>query len=333
MDQGQAQAAAAGITPASALTPVEKIQAMLTAEQPAPEAPKEQAAPAATEATPEAPTEAPKEEPVATDEPHTEIPLETLEAIEIEIKHHDDDGKEILEKIPVKELTKSYLRQSDYTKKTQALARERNEVENTIRQRTEGERKAYQEQLQLVHQLVIDSVAPELKDVNWNHLASTDPAEYVRLKNRADQITNTLSQVQSKQSELTQKQQAEQTQARQKAAEAARVVLERDIPDWSDAHYQKLMKFAVDNYGYKPEAVSQWIDPGAFKALNDAYQFRQLKSDAPVKDKKVVRVPQTVRPGAKDTSAAQRQNNEVMSRLQKSGRIEDAAAVIKSRFG
>jgi len=335
MDQGQAQAAAAGVTPAPALTPVESIQAMLLAEDKAAETPKEEVkSETPAEATPEkaAEPEQKAEEQPKTDESTTEIPLEELEAIPLEVTVKGDNGEDVIEKLPIKELKLGYMRQKDYSRKTAEVARQRDEADVKIRQGVESERKAYQEQLQLVQQLVVEAVAPELKDVNWNHLASTDPAEYVRLKNRADQITNTLSQVQSKQTELTQKQQAEQAQARQKAASDARVVLERDIPEWSDTHYQKLMKFAVDNYGYKPEAVAQWIDPGAFKALNDAYQFRQLKSEAPVKEKKVVRVPQNVRPGAKDTSAAQRQNGEVMSRLQKSGRIEDAAAVIKSRM-
>lgn len=329
-DQGQAQAAAAGITPAPDLKPVEAIQAMLLAEDKAAEPAKEVAA-AAPAATPETAAEpAPQAEP-ATDE--STIPLEELEAIPLEVTVKGDNGEDVVEKLPIKELKLGYMRQKDYSRKTAEVARQRDEADVKIRQGVESERKAYQEQLQLVQQLVIESVAPELKDVNWNHLASTDPAEYVRLKNRADQIQTTLNTVQSKKTELTQKQKAEQAEARQKAGREALTILERDIPEWSDTHYQKLMKAGIDTYGFKPEEVASWIDPRAMKVLNDAYQFRQLKSEVPVKEKKVVAVPKVVRPGSKTETPQNVRNQESFTRLQKSGRIEDAAAVIKSRLG
>tara|TARA_R110000868_G_scaffold19561_7_gene84224 strand:- start:1214 stop:2212 length:999 start_codon:yes stop_codon:yes gene_type:complete len=260
-----------------------------------------------------------------------EIPLDQLEAIQLEVEVSGESGK-VTEKPTIKELKLGYMRQRDYQKKTEEVSRQRNEVGEKIRQGIESERASYQQTLQQLQTAVIESVAPELKDVNWNHLAANDPFEYVKLRNRAEQITNLLTGIQSKQKEVTEKQTAEQRQAMTKAAQQSREQLERDIPSWDDGLYQKLMKTGTD-YGYKPDEVGSWVDPRAFKVLHDAYQFRQLKAEKPLVGNKVVNVPKVLKPGATTTASASQRNTEAaMGKLQKSGRIEDAAALIRARM-
>lgn len=338
MAEATGQAPAAPIAhpaaqPAPALSPVEKIQAMLLAEKPEEQ---QQEAPAETQPETEVPAEPNTQvegEEAPADEQGVEIPIDQLEAIPLEVTIKGENGEDVTVKPTIKELRAGYMRQQDYSRKTAEVARQRNEVETKIRQGTESERAAFATQLQQLQAIVIESVAPELKDVNWNNLAANDPAEYVRLRNRSDQITNVLNGIQSKQAELTNKQKAEVAQANKAAASKAVETLERDIPNWSDSLYQTLLQTGVKDYGYKPDEVGSWTDPRAIKLLNDAYQFRQLKSEKPITEKKVVPVPRVVKPGAKSTAPVQRQTVEAMSRLQKSGRIEDAAAVIKSRMG
>jgi len=263
-----------------------------------------------------------------------EIPLDRLEAIALEITVKGEDGKDVVEKPTVKELRDGYMRQKDYSRKTAEVARQREEVPEKIRQGIESERAAYQQNLQNLQAALIETVAPELKDVNWSQLAVTDPFEYVRLDNRAKEIQKVLGNIQSKQQELTSKQKADESQARQKSALEARTSLVEKIPGWNDGLYQTLMDAAAKDYGYKREEVLTWIDPKAFHVLHDAYQYRQLKAEKPIKENKVVVVPKVIKPGpAKPANTAQARESEAMKRLEKSGRYQDAAAIIRSRLG
>ena len=261
-----------------------------------------------------------------------EIPLDQLEAIELEVTTKGEDGKDVAEKLPIKELKLGYMRTKDYQRKTAEVARQREEVGEKLRQGIESERTQYQQNLQLLHNVVVESVAPELKGVNWNDLAANNPGEYVRLRNRADQVTQVLTSIQAKQAEATTKQKADQGQALQKAAQEARKTLEADITGWNDTLYQTLMK-AGERFGYKPDEVAQWVDPRAIKLLHAAYQFSELKVEKPPADKKVVAIPKVIKPGVvTETSQARQRESEAMKKLQASGRIDDAAAVIRGRL-
>jgi uncharacterized protein YeeX (DUF496 family) len=259
-----------------------------------------------------------------------EIPLDQLEAIQLEVEVSGESGK-VTEKPTIKELKLGYMRQKDYQQKTAEVARQRNEVGDKIRQGIESERKAYAQTLQQLQTAFVQTVAPELAKVNWNELATNDPAEYVRLRNRAEQIQTVIKDMQSKQQALTAKQQAEQSQVLQQTAIKTRETLEREIPGWNDALYQKLMKTGTE-YGYKPEEVGSWVDPRAVKLLHDAYQYRELKVKTP-DDKRVVTPPKVIRPGATTAQSQTRKNTDIaMRKLQTSGRVEDAAAVIRARM-
>lgn len=260
-----------------------------------------------------------------------EIPLDQLEAIQLEVEVSGDSGK-VVEKPTIKELKLGYMRQKDYQTKTAEVARQRNEVGEKIRQGIEGERQAYAQTLQQLQSAMVQLAAPELQNVDWNKLATDNPADYVAKRNRLEQFQNAIRAINEKQHEVTAKMQAEQSQALQNAAKEARETLERDIPGWNDELYQSLMKTGSD-YGFKPEEVGSWVDPRSIKVLHDAYQFRQLKVK-PVQANKVVNVPKVIKPGTVNSSTVKQRNVEAsMKKLQTSGRVEDAAAVIRARLG
>jgi hypothetical protein len=209
-------------------------------------------------------------------------------------------------------------------------------VGETVRQAVESAQSGYQTQLQQMQALLVETVAPELKDVNWNDLAANNAFEYVRLRNRADQIAQALTQVQAKQKEVFDKQQTEQAASRKTLADKARTELQTDIPGWNDALYQTLMR-SGDKHGFKPEEVATWVDARAIKLLHKAYLYDQLNAEksAPAPDKKVVVPPKVVKPGVvQNVSQRQQQEQGAMKRLREGGgRLEDAAAVIRSRLG
>ena len=226
------------------------------------------------------------------------------------------------------------MRQKDYSRKTAEVARQREEVPEKIRQGIDSERAVYFQNLQQLNDLVIETVAPELRNVDWNTLATSDPFEYVRLQNRSNQVQQVLNGIQVKQQEITKKQDAEKGQTLQKVAQQSRQMLEEKIPGWSDDVYQQLMKTAVDDYGYKRDEVASWLDPKAFQVLHDAAAYRKMQATKPIIDKRVVNVPKVVKTGtAANAPRAQTRQSEAIKKLQSSGQIRDAAAVIRSRLG
>lgn len=285
-------------------------------------------APDTEAASEEADAAASEGEEAETEKSVAEIPLEQLEAIELETKVQG-----VIEKHTIKELREGYMRQKDYSQKTAEVARQREEVGETVRKAVESQRTQMQQDLQQIQNILIETISPELKDVNWNHLATNEPAEYVRLRNRADQIANVLSTVKAKQTELTQQQQNEQRQAMQRVAQESRSRLEAEIPGWNDNLYQELMKVGVE-VGYKQDEVANWLDPRAFKVLHEVYEYRKLKAGKPPTSSKVVTPPRVVKPGATAAnSQKQQRHSEAMKRLQSSGNVQDAAAVIRARLG
>ena len=363
MADGQAEVAAPALAPQPAdqrgvPDPVARIQALIDAEpgnspskrvQAQPPALKEQQAPqakteaATQETTPEAEVpagpnrqvegeEAPQEDAPA----GTEIPLDQLEAIELDVVVKGEDGKDLSEKASIKALKEGYMRQKDYSRKTAELARMREQLPQETRKAIETERANYLKELQTMHDLVTQTASAELGNVDWNDLAANNAFEYVRLDNRRKEITKTLESIKSKQQETLSKHAQEQKTAMQEAAAKARTQLETEIPGWNDALYSSLMKAGIEKYGYKQEEVAAWIDPRAFKLLHKANLYDQLQSEktAPPADKKVVVAPKVVRPGAqREVNQAQQRDANAMKQLRTSGKIEDAAAVIRSRLG
>jgi hypothetical protein len=334
--------------------PVLRVQAILNAEK-APEAPR---APNGqfTSAQQSAPTEQPSAQPDTSPEaevpagpnaqvegeqapaedaqPTAEIPLDQLDAIELEMEY-EAGGQKLKEKRSVKELREGFMRQQDYSKKTAEIARQREQLREETRKASEAERAKYVSELQTMHDLVLSTAEAELANVDWNTLSRDNAFEYVRLDNRRKEFTKTLESIKSKQAEVLSKHRTEQESARREMATKAITQLEQDIPGWNDTLYQNLMKAGIEKYGYKQEEVATWVDPRAFKLLHKANLYDQMQAEkkpaAP--EKRVVAVPKVVRPGAaQQVNQAQLREVNSMKQLRTSGKIEDAAAVIKSRL-
>jgi hypothetical protein len=321
--------------------PPEQAQAPAAPAAPAPALKEQPSAPQEANPEPEAPAGPNKqvegeEAPAEDAQPVAEIPLDQLEAIELEVTIKGEDGKDVAEKQSIKALREGYMRQADYSRKTAELSRQREQVREETRKAAEAERLKYVTELQTMHDLVTQTAASELGNVDWNDLAQNNAFEYVRLDNRKKQIIQTLSTIKEKQQEALTKHQAEKQAATAEQAAKARTQLESDIPGWNDALYQSLMKAGIEKFGYKQEEVATWIDPRAFKLLHKAHLYDQMQAEkqAPAPDKKVVVAPKVVKPGAaRDVNLANLKKANEMRQLHTSGKIEDAAAVIRSRMG
>ena len=255
----------------------------------------------------------------------------------IRVTIKDEDGKDVEQDLPVDEVRSGYMRHADYTRKTQALAKERavipQKVAESERIATEA-RTQFTQALQNLQQFVVHAAAPELQQVNWNQLSQENPTEYVRLKQRAEQVNATLTQIQTYQRQVAATAEAQQKKAQREQALAAKETLNREIPGgWNDDLYVKIQKGAVNNYGYTPEEFGMIVDARTIIMANDAIKYRELISGKPIAQQKVAQAPLAVRPGAAPTQTEKNQTQVQKARdvARKSGSVDDAVALMQAK--
>ncbi len=249
----------------------------------------------------------------------------------------DENGKDVEVDLPVDEVRSGYMRHADYTRKTQALAKERAAIPQQLAESkrvvTETQTQ-FTQALQNLQQFVVHAAAPELQNVNWNALSQENPTEYVRLKQRAEQVNATLGQIQNHQRRIAAQAEQQQKQAAHEAAIAARETLNREIPGgWNDDLYVKITKGAVNHYGYTPEEFGTFTDARTILMANDALKYRDLMSGKTIAQQKVEKAPLAVRPGAAATGAEKRQTQVDKAReaVRKSGSVDDALSLLQAK--
>ena len=186
------------------------------------------------------------------------------------------------------DLAGSYLRQSDYTRKTQELADERREFE---RQKVEVEN-YLREQVNQVAQFA----QQEPDEQYWANLYEEDPIG-------APKIERDYRMAKEQREKLIQQQQVrEQQMFRQKVEQEAHRLPEL-IPQWADpkvydAEKNELSRFLVGQ-GFDPKDVSMVSDAKLVHMLYKGMRMIQLETNAPkVKSKKVAGKPRVIKPGS-----------------------------------
>ena len=262
----------------------------------------------------------PTEQPVveAAEEVEGEAPAEPVEAAEEAPAEEDeappswDEVKEVKIKVPIKngdtqeeiettldELRLGYMRTADYLRKTQDVAAQKREVQNQFGQALQAEQAKYIQQLQAQDQFLQQLAAPELANVDWNRLSMEDPAQFIALSHRANQMQQARQQIaQQIQDAEAQRNYAHQQQLAQ-AIPQAQERLKAKIPNWSPELQATLRDTGMKDYGFSAEEIGSVLDPRQVEVLHDAMQWRQLQKQKPITEKKVVSLPKVLKPGAK----------------------------------
>jgi hypothetical protein len=278
----------------------------------------------------------PEQEAEATTEETTETTeAESEEAPQPEVRKHKltvkaEDGSDEELEVEEEELKRGYMKAKDYSAKTAALKRERESVQAEIKKATELRQKELDEKLELAEQTIWHTLAPEIKNTDWNKRAAENPAEWAQKYQRVQAINGQLAAIQAERQKLAQAREEESRSNFKKQAEEAIEHLKSNIPGWNQDLYGKVLKSGVEYYGFKKDEVNAITDHRAIEVLHDAMQYRALKAK-PLVDKKVVQVPKVVKPGTTSEKSDQSAEKfkEGMANLRKSGRTEDAVALAK----
>jgi hypothetical protein len=246
------------------------------------------------------------------------------------------------EKVTRKELKDRGLRQADYTRKTQALADERRSFEAEA-QAVRGEREQYQERLEVLHQVLEKAKGPQ---VDWVKLARENPQEYAVRKAEHDRIEQQQAAVAKEHAQVVQKQRADAVNRRERVLTEERVKLVEAIPTWQDAQVAEKEQGELADYamglGFTEQNLDLVEDHRVFLMLRkamlyDRQQAQEVKVAKEIKAK--AKAPKgSLKPGVKrgpgkKSKASEKRLVDARARLQKSGSLEDAAAVFTELFG
>ena len=258
------------------------------------------------------------EQPVEdSEESVNEIDYDTL----VEVKGKDADGNETTEEVALKDLIKERMLNSDYTRKTQELAKQRAEVEQSLQKGIEQERAQYLQALDTQQQLIIQLLAPEAR--NLDQLAEDDPGEYVRAQAKLNRINSVIQQIEQQREVQNQKQREYfNTNVLPKEQES----LKQKIPDWSEDTRLKVMETGR-SFGFTDNELAQVVDHRLIHLLHETGKLRGLEKTVSdkkaVASKKIVEKPKVVKSGK---PVVEKKGGEALKRLKKSGNIRDAAA-------
>jgi len=322
---------------ATPLSIASAVDTLLAAEAPAEETPEPQ----------EDSTETAEVEVVA--EPEAEETEEILEADEpeddAEEAEEDDEVVEAVEEEPqtyrvrvgedevdltMDELQSGYMRQSDYTRKTQQVAEGRKKAEAELAA-LEAQRQSYAEQLAAVEAAWQQSEpSPEY----WDALKAEDPIEFVTQKEAHRDRQEAMAMVKTEQARVQQEQLAVlETQAQERLKQEGQKLLDV-IPEWRDPEIAQKEKTAVFTHaqrtlGFTADELRAATDHRAINAFRKAYLYDALMEQKPAAAKKAKKAPKMARSGQPTTKreASAKKKRQQLQGIgkQKGGKALDAA--------
>lgn len=247
----------------------------------------------------------------------------------ITFKVKGEDGKEETIEASTEDLAKSYMRQQDYTKKTQALAERESEAVKFLTQKHEEIRSQYLSQAELSRAAIVQMAGIKTEDEMAN-LANSDPAAWVAENQRQRQINSYLNG-------LNQRIEGEKQQAKAQADQRARQQIKQQFDTaWTELSkdgidkpkLQKIYSDVSSKYGFSNEELANVYDHRLVRALRDAAAYQALKAQKPAVMQKAQNAP---RMPSKQAAPAQVRRDQAIEQKFKSGRakLNDLAAFLR----
>lgn len=246
------------------------------------------------------------------------------------------DGQEM--EVPLSELVRGYSRTADYTRKTQALAAERQQFHGEVQQ-TRALRDQYAQGLQQLQGLIQQSVPQE---PNWDHLRVHDPIEFAAQWAEHQQRQQHMARINAERQALMQQRAEEEAQERATALANARNWLMERVPEWRDPAKAKAERAAIKAFGleqgFSAEELREIDDPRAILILRMAMRHARASKKAQEVVKTGGKKPgapkaPVLKPGAAKPPLQRRKASDLTrakQRLAKDHSVDAAAEVFKS---
>lgn len=244
-----------------------------------------------------------------------------------EEQYFDIDG----EQISVTELRNGYLKGSDYTRKTQALAEERKFYQENQRDINSLRSEALAGIEALKQQVSIEFRQMEYPDFDW--LAENDPAEYVRQKAQWEKREYAVRQIYEAETALKQKKAAYEEEQRQSAIQESSNRFFEKYPDLKDRNkadevFSEITGMLLDT-GFNEQEIKSIADFRIIDLLYRTVQAEKAQKTIPQVVEKMAKKPViSAKENSRKTSADY--NRQTYDKFNQSRSVADAAALIKN---
>jgi len=297
-----------------------QFENLLTAENEQPTSTDEQDA----KAQPDAPADEPTPDDLELEETDNSPAEGTEELVTVKV-----DGQDT--QVTLEELKNGYSRQSDYSKKTQALADERRGLD-TERSKIDTELEAVKkERDDYAVKLQSFIKSDKQEDIDWDKVYEQDPIEYVRLKAESDKKKEVRQQAESELKTIQEKQKEEQQKKYAEYVTTQSNMLSEKVPEFADPVKKGKIQAGVKNYlneiGFSDQELSMLTDHRTVMVAVEGMKYNQLKK-AKLGDKKVKNIPKVSKSGvptSKDDANYERRQDAIKrAKSGKSGDMLDA---------
>ena len=228
-------------------------------------------------------------------------------------------------KVTKEEAKNGYLRQQDYTQKSQSLAKDRQGWQSHVQQQAAEVQQFSQEIGALTG---IDAQLQEYQNVDWNALRETDPlsysahmADWQNLKSVRGEVVESIGQ---KQANLAKAQQ----QIFQQQSQEAQAYLVKAIPGFGKEHVAAIKEFGIKQ-GFSPKELGNVADGRMIETLWKAAQYDKSQAATKQVIKKVSALPTKAnKPAAASKPASQLNIEKQIQRVKQTGSVRDFAALL-----
>jgi len=243
------------------------------------------------------------------------LPLDALVTVKI-------NGK--TENITLKEALEGYQRNSDYTRKTQALKQEVQTFAQE-RQQVEVERQQYGQLINALHQQ-LQQFAPQ--EPNWEQLHRDDPLNFPIVEKQWRDYKERVAATGAERERMAHMASQQEQAQLQHMVERGREYLFDKVPEWKDEKKWNEARSRLRDYGqkvgYTDEELGAAYDPRAILVLDKARRYDAMMANRPKPDQ--ANGPKPMRSGTiANTPRAATEISRAKDRLSKTGSVDDAA--------
>lgn len=243
------------------------------------------------------------------------------------------NGEEI--EVTEDELINGYSRQQDYSRKTQELAERRKQIE-AEQAEIETERAQYEQLLPALKQQLEQQVQQE---PDWDALYERDPIEATKLERQWRQVKEQrqaqIEAVEAEQKRLNELRQSKMQAEKRRYMEEQQRKLPELIPEWKDAKRAEAEVKQIRDYligaGFSEQDVAKISNAQVVVMARKAMMFDKGQTVANKAKEQPRKGPKTLKAGSRGTQKrAKGEFEQAQQRLRQTGRVNDAASVIKS---
>jgi len=235
-----------------------------------------------------------------------------------------------------KELKEAFLRQSDYTKKTQELAAKvQAETDTKVKEATvdlDKKRQGLIETTELLEQFI---GKPSVSDEELKKMLDDGDTEgYLRVKQQEDQRITLISNLKAERVKVQKEQQDEANKRHEEYTKQQTEILLTKVPELKNEENRKGLIEYANSVGYSNDELKYAVDARSLEVLDKARRWDEMTKKG-VKPKPKSKSPKVTKKASSTTPKSAKQNQTIKSRqdrFSKTNSTRDAGKLISALY-